>query len=162
MNPYPACGVSYISHRHILSTVEVQCKQLSHTAVCVCILFCQFLTNFSLFSANFTAINICGGVIWEHRSGNNGCYSIRDSGLSQALAKEMVIVLSTSVLLFTFRCRLMRLPVWLRCGVFFVVVGRVVVFLVVASIIAFLIRLSFLNTVAESSLFIFFPGYFLP
>ena len=52
-------GVSYIFHRHILSTVVVQSKQVCHNAVCVCIYLYQFLTSLTLFLANFTKINQC-------------------------------------------------------------------------------------------------------
>ena len=102
------------------------------------------------------AINVFGGIICVHKSVNNSCcYSIRDWFISSFSERDgnrtvnFVFVVYFSV------------SVDEVYSVFFVVVGRVVVFLVVASIIVF-IRLSFLNAVAESFLFTLFPGYFLP
>ena len=71
-----SCGVSYMFHCHILATVKLQSKQVCHTTVCVSIKFCQFLASLTLFSANFTTINVFGSVIWGHRSGNNVCCAI--------------------------------------------------------------------------------------
>ena len=86
----------YIFQRHILSTNEIQPKQVSHTSVCVCFKFLSVLDESYSYSANLTTINVFRGVIGDKNLAIMANAWSKKPVLSPTLVKEMVIVLWSS------------------------------------------------------------------